>query len=55
MDFINKIKNADFLTESENDEAICAFSQLTGHPDGWNFIYHPEPSADNSAIGVLKW
>ncbi|MCU2854162.1 bacteriocin immunity protein [Citrobacter freundii] len=54
VDFVNKIKRADFPTESAHDEAIYEFGQLTEHPDGWDLIYHPEPGADNSAIGVLK-
>lgn len=52
--FIDKIKKADFSSESEHDAAIYEFSQLTEHPDGWDLIYHPEPGADNSAEGVLK-
>ncbi|BCA39963.1 bacteriocin immunity protein [Kluyvera ascorbata] len=54
LHFIDKIKKVDFPTESEHDEAVYAFSQLTEHPDGWDLIYHPEPGADNSAAGVTK-
>jgi hypothetical protein len=54
LNFIEKIKTADFPTESEHDEAIYEFSQLTEHPDGWDLIYHPEAGADNSPAGVLK-
>ena len=54
LHFIEKIKKADFSTESEHDEAVYEFSQLTEHPDGWDLIYHPEPGADNSAAGVIK-
>lgn len=36
IEFIEKIKKADFATESEHDEAIYEFSQLTEHPDGWD-------------------
>ncbi|HGS6426801.1 TPA: bacteriocin immunity protein, partial [Klebsiella pneumoniae] len=41
-------------TESEHDEAIYEFSQLTEHPDGWDLIYHPQAGADNSPAGVVK-
>ncbi|ENU8725403.1 bacteriocin immunity protein [Salmonella enterica] len=54
IDFVRKIKKADFPTESEHDEAIYQFSQLTEHPDGWDLIYHPATGADNSAEGVTK-
>lgn len=59
INFVDKIKKADFSTESEHDEAIWLFSHLTEHPDGWDLIYHPKPGADNSAQGVTdtikKW
>lgn len=54
LDFINKIKTADFPTEDEHDEAIYLFSQLTEHPDGHDLIYYPEPGADNSAQGIIN-
>lgn len=54
IEFIEKIKKADFATESEHDEAIYEFSQLTEHPDGWDLIYHPQTGADNSPAGVVK-
>ena len=54
IDFFEKIKNADFGTESEHDEAIYEFSQLTEHPDGWDLIYHTQAGADNSPAGVVK-
>ncbi|RAU45277.1 bacteriocin immunity protein [Pseudocitrobacter sp. RIT415] len=52
--FVDKIKKADFPTEEEHDNAIYEFGRLTEHPDGWDLIYHPEPGADNSPIGVTK-
>ncbi|VEA62242.1 Microcin-E2 immunity protein [Serratia plymuthica] len=54
IDFVRKIKKADFPTESEHDEAIYQFGQLTEHPDGWDLIYHPAAGTDNSAEGVTK-
>ncbi|BEN54020.1 MULTISPECIES: bacteriocin immunity protein [Serratia] len=54
IDFVRRIKEADFPTEAEHDDAIYQFGQLTEHPDGWDLIYYPASGADNSAEGVTK-
>jgi len=54
LDFVKKICNADFSTESQHDEAIWEFARVTEYPEGWNVIYHPKPGADNSPEGVIK-
>jgi len=41
-------------TDEELGELLEKFSQLAGHPDGHDLIFHPEPGADNSAEGVTK-
>ncbi|MBP5126471.1 bacteriocin immunity protein, partial [Pseudomonas protegens] len=35
-------------TADELGELLERFSNLAGHPDGYDLIFHPEPGADNS-------
>jgi len=57
-EFIAFIKNIRVVnkggTDDELGELLERFSRLTGHPDGYDLIFHPEPGADNSAEGVTK-
>lgn len=52
--FVEKIKMADYRTESQHDDAIYHFARITEHPEGWDLIYHPEPGTDKSASGVVN-
>ena len=57
-EFIGLIKNIRVVNKGGTDEALGElleqFSQLVGHPDGYDLIFHPEPGADNSAEGVTQ-
>lgn len=57
-EFIGFIKNIRVVNKGGTDEALGElleqFSQLVGHPDGYDLIFHPEPGADNSAEGVTQ-
>lgn len=57
-EFIALVKNIRVVnkggTDAELGELLEQFSQLAGHPDGYDLIFHPEPGADNSAEGVTK-
>jgi hypothetical protein len=52
-DFVTKIRGGDYRTEAQHDDAIYHFARITGHPDGWDLIYHPEPGADHSTSGII--
>ena len=54
MAWVEKIINADFETEKENDNAIFQFAEITEHPEKWNLIYRPRQGADYSANGVVN-
>lgn len=41
-------------TADELGELLERFSNLAGHPDGYDLIFHPEPGADHSAEGVTE-
>lgn len=57
-EFIGFIKKIRVVNKGGTDEALGElleqFSQLAGHPDGYDLIFHPEPGADNSAEGVTQ-
>ncbi|NAT25955.1 bacteriocin immunity protein [Pseudomonas syringae] len=57
-EFIGFIKNIRVVNKGGTDEALGElleqFSQLAGHPDGYDLIFHPEPGTDNSAEGVTQ-
>ncbi|MCL6307700.1 bacteriocin immunity protein [Pseudomonas syringae] len=57
-EFIGFIKNIRVVNKGGTDDALGElleqFSQLAGHPDGYDLIFHPEPGADNSAEGVTQ-
>ena len=57
-EFIAFIKNIRVVnkggTDEELGELLEKFSQLAGHPDGYDLIFHPESGADNSAEGVTQ-
>jgi hypothetical protein len=41
-------------SDEELGEVLVQFRQLTGHPEGSDLIFYPEPGADNSAEGVTR-
>lgn len=41
-------------SDEELGEVLAQFRNLSGHPDGSDLIFYPEPGADNSAEGVTK-
>ncbi|MHC8389794.1 bacteriocin immunity protein [Pseudomonas sp. MDT2-39-1] len=41
-------------SDEELGEVLAQFRSLSGHPDGSDLIFYPEPGADNSAEGVTK-
>ncbi|MDS9878657.1 bacteriocin immunity protein [Pseudomonas protegens] len=57
-EFISFVRNIRVVnkggTDDELGELLEKFSTLSGHPDGYDLIFHPEPGADNSAEGVTK-
>ncbi len=54
FDFITKIIQVEFPSESAHSDALYEFGQMVGHPDGWDLIYHPKPGADNSTQGIIN-
>ncbi|MGE8411232.1 MAG: bacteriocin immunity protein [Pseudomonas sp.] len=57
-EFIGFIRNIRVMNKGGTDAALGElleqFSQLAGHPEGYDLIFHPEPGADNSAEGVTQ-
>lgn len=57
-EFIGFIRNIRVMNKGGTDAALGElleqFSQLAGHPEGYDLIFHPEPGADNSAKGVTQ-
>lgn len=56
--FISFIKEIRAANKSASDEVMGEllerFRLLTGHPDGTDLIYYPEPGADTSAAGITE-
>ncbi|RJG09820.1 bacteriocin immunity protein [Pseudomonas cavernicola] len=53
--FIQKIRAANKGgSDEELGELLAQFRALTGHPDGTDLIFYPEPGEDNSAEGVTQ-
>ncbi|WP_411391766.1 bacteriocin immunity protein [Pseudomonas sp. MPB23] len=55
IELINEIRS---VNKGGTDDALGQllekFSQLAGHPEGYDLIFHPESGADNSAEGVTR-
>ena len=41
-------------SDTELGELLAQFRTLTGHPDGTDLIFYPEPGANSSAEGIAK-
>ncbi|MBX8484569.1 bacteriocin immunity protein [Pseudomonas cichorii] len=41
-------------TESEVDELVFHFEEISGHPAGSDLIFYPEDGADDSAEGITR-
>ncbi|TFH77770.1 MULTISPECIES: bacteriocin immunity protein [Pseudomonas] len=53
--FIEKIRVTNKSgSDTELGELLAQFRKLTGHPDGTDLIFYPEPGEDNSAEGIAK-
>lgn len=53
--FIEKIRVTNKSgSDTELGELLAQFRKLTGHPDGTDLIFYPEPGEDNSAVGITK-
>ena len=53
--FIEKIRATNTSgSDTELGELLAQFRKLTGHPDGTDLIFYPEPGEDNSAVGITK-
>ncbi|SMQ31188.1 Colicin immunity protein / pyocin immunity protein [Pseudomonas helmanticensis] len=53
--FIEKIRETNKGgSDTELGELLARFRTLTGHPDGTDLIFYPEPGANNSAEGIAK-
>lgn len=42
------------ITQEALGNYLDEFCELTGHPDGSDLIYYPEPGADTSAEGITQ-
>ncbi|EXF95062.1 colicin immunity protein ImmE2 [Pseudomonas fluorescens HK44] len=55
ISFVEKIRTANKSgSDEELGELLAQFRILTGHPDGTDLIFYPEPGEDNSAEGVTR-
>ena len=54
LDFVTRVCNADYPTESEHTKAVLEFERLTEHPDGSDLIYYPDDGKDYSPEGIVK-
>ncbi|QZD70352.1 bacteriocin immunity protein [Pseudomonas sp. 3-2] len=53
--FIEKIRATNKSgSDTELGELLAQFRKLTGHPDGTDLIFYPEPGEDDSAVGITK-
>ncbi|MFL1516454.1 bacteriocin immunity protein [Pseudomonas prosekii] len=57
-EFIHFVQKIRVINEKGSDEELgeilAKFRKLTGHPDGSDLIFYPEPGSDNSAEGVTQ-
>ena len=57
-EFVGLIKKIRVVNQGGTDDALGEllerFSQLAGHPEGYDLIFHPESGADNSAEGITQ-
>ncbi|MGY2290929.1 bacteriocin immunity protein [Pseudomonas sp. SDO528_S397] len=42
------------MSEEALNNFLYEFCELTGHPDGTDLIYYPEPGADDSVEGITQ-
>jgi hypothetical protein len=55
ISFIQKIRAINKMgSDEELGELLAQFRKLTGHPDGTDLMFYPEPGQDNSAEGVTR-
>lgn len=55
ISFIQKIRTINKMgSDEELGELLAQFRKLTGHPDGTDLMFYPEPGQDNSAEGVTR-
>jgi len=55
VSFVEKVRIANKCgSDAELGELLAKFRTLTGHPDGTDLIFYPEPTADSSAEGIKK-
>ncbi|MFJ2714187.1 bacteriocin immunity protein [Pseudomonas sp. NPDC087346] len=53
--FIEKIRTTNKNgSDSELGALLAEFRVLTGHPDGTDLIFYPEPGEDTSAEGITR-
>jgi len=59
LKIITDIYNSNTETESEHNELVNHFENITEHPSGTDLIYFPKKGDDNSPQGILntvkKW
>ena len=55
ISFVQKIRATNRGGSDEELGLLLAqFRKLTGHPDGTDLMFYPEPGKDNSAQGVTR-
>jgi hypothetical protein len=55
ISFVQKIRATNRGgSDEELGELLAQFRELTGHPDGTDLMFYPEPGEDNSAEGVTR-
>ncbi|WP_140919481.1 bacteriocin immunity protein [Limnobaculum xujianqingii] len=54
LDFVRKICDADYESESEQTKAVIEFEQLSEHPDKSDLIFYPNDGREDSPEGIVK-
>lgn len=53
LSFVQKIYNADYPSEEEQNNAVLAFEEISEHPAGSDLLYYPE-DGKSGPVAVVK-